>query len=204
MGERGEFRHEDGELESQEKSHEDDNEHPESASSPERERIRPGLTIIPPTEDFKPDAESIKSALNFIVGSNPLSIEELLKQGYDYSHPKEYPRPHEIRADEIVGTELKSGWAGLVEGFGPEQQIRKQDFSQFQRHVKAILGMKREERDDLVRDISLTQCYIDGKRQVFVDADGRHRILVLKTLSQLGCYVSIHGIKVGELIKNEE
>jgi len=171
----------------------------EHLSSPERKRVKPTLTIIIP-EGFELNKGKYESTAWELSNRRVNSIEELRKQGYEYVNDKKvYPTPIEIRIMEIEGTETTHGWSGLIAGVGEKINppvARLQTLEESFRHAQELLNMRPEERNQLIGDIDLVELGGFGSRQFFVDSDGRHRILTLKVLSELGCYISISGVKV--------
>lgn len=169
--------------------------------SPERKKIKRELIIITP-KDFKLDESQLEFALRRLVLTKTESIEELRANGYDYASTNPfYPTPIYIRAREILGTESRSGWSGLVEGIGTKlQSIRKQQtVKDVFNYASSIIQADQEERNKVLDGIELVQCRSKGKRGFLVDSDGRHRMLTLKALAELGCDVTIFGMKVHEL-----
>jgi hypothetical protein len=179
----------------------DEEESPElepSISSPERKKIKPELTIVVP-KNFELNEEGLKDALEDIVSQHRRgsSVQELRDRGLEYTGKKVYPIPIEIMPHEIVGAENPNGWAGLITGIGPEDKYAKpQALSTLLNHAQQIIAMEKDERNRILHGIDL----VSHGRDFFVDSDGRHRMFTLKALQKLGCYVSISGVKVGELL----
>ncbi len=167
-------------------------------SSPERKKIKPELTIVIP-KNFELSEDGLKGVLEDIVSQHRRghSVQELRARGLEYLGKRAYPTPIYIRADEIVGAENPNGWAGLVIGIGPEDKHAKpQALSTVLNHAQQIIAMEQDERNKILHGIDL----VSHGRDFFVDSDGRHRMFTLKALQKLGCYVSISGVKVGELL----
>ncbi len=167
-------------------------------SSPERKKFKKELVIIIP-DGFVLKEEDLRIALQSIIGSYKPgdSIDDLRAAGLTYSGQREFPTPIYILANEIVGTESRNGWGGLVEGVGqPDKHAKPQSIEVFLEHGQKILAMEQDERSAILDGIELAR----HQRKFFVDSDGRHRMLMLKALTQLGCDVSISGMKVTELV----
>lgn len=170
---------------------------PEQSSSPERRAIRPTLNIIVP-ENFTLEKVALSDALSAIVAQHSIgdSIVELRQAGVDYQGERDYPTPIFIRVDEVVGTESRNGWVGLVERIGEGDEYAKpQTVDEVLTHAQRILEMEETERNHVLNGIELAAY----GRKFFVDSDGRHRVLTLKALSEMGCDVTISGMKVAQL-----
>lgn len=169
----------------------------EEEKTPEKKKIKKELSILVP-KDFKLDDSDLKTAIRRIIDSTSDSIQELQLRGYEVVGPAEYPFPAIIRMNEIVGTDSKDGWAGLVIGFGESKSAsHPNSFKNFFELTKGILRADKEERNQLIEGITM----VANNRRFFVESDGRRRILALKALQNLGCDVSILGMKVGYLEK---
>lgn len=165
--------------------------------TPERKKIKPELTIIVP-EDFELREDDLRDALTTIVENHQQgdSIEELRAKGLDYLDKRVYPTPIFIRVQEIVGTESKNGWEGLVKEIGqPDKHTKPQSLKTVSNHAQQLIAADQDERNKVLNGIELVM----NGRKFFVDSDGRHRILTLKALAQLRCDVTISGMKVAEL-----
>jgi hypothetical protein len=178
-------------------------EHEPDASSPELKQIKRELTIVAP-KDFELTQERFAEALREVARQHDEadSVDSLRAAGMDYSGEPEYPTPIYIRMPEIVGTETRDGWDGLVEGIGKPpttSQARQHTLEQEFGYAKAILAMDHGERSGLFDGIDLSMYRTRGERKFLVDSDGRHRMLTLKGLSQMGCDVTISGMKVSRL-----
>lgn len=173
-------------------------EFPEKEFTPERKRIKKSLSVIVP-EGLILTKKGFEDALRKIIGQKQKSIQELMESGIDYTGRMEYPTPIFIRIERIVGTEPKAGWSGLIEGFGEKIQSRRrvQNIDEVFGYAEQITKMKQDEKDAFVNDIEIAE--YNGN--FFVDSNGRHRILTLKALGELGCDVTLSGFRVSILAK---
>ncbi len=169
--------------------------------SPERRKIKRELFVVAP-KGFKIDESQLEQVLRELASATTESVEALRKNGYDYTSAKPfYPTPMFIQAQEINGTESRQGWSGLVEGIETKTQSvrRQQTVKELFHYASQILQVDQEEKNKVLDGIDLVQYHSQGKRGFLVDSDGRHRILTLKALTELGCDVTISGVKVNEL-----
>lgn len=173
--------------------------------TPEGKKIKKELKIITP-KDFELEKERLGEALRAIHERHQRkdSIEALRRKGIDYSGEREYPTPIYIQMREVVGTEAEAGWSGLVEGIGEKSQAvrRVQTVDEVYQHAKAILEVKQDEQNGILEGIDLAMHYSPIGRSFFVDSEGRHRMFTLKALAELGCDVTISGMKVAQLTKS--
>lgn len=172
--------------------------------SPEKIKVKPTLTLVVP-EGFELDRREFESTIWGIANRRVNSIEAMRQRGWDYDEcVKTYPTPIEIQMGEIEGTENVHGWGGLIEGLGEEVKppiARLQTLDTAFSYAEEILKMEPPERNKLLSKVDLVELEGYGSRQFFIDADGRHRMLTLKVLSELGCYVSVSGVKTSKLTK---
>jgi len=172
--------------------------------TPEKKKIKKELIIVVP-KNFELTQEKFRDALETIcLRCQPQDgIEALRQSGFDYEAERVYPTPIYIRAGEIIGTESVAGWSGLVDGVGENQKIvgRTQKLKQAFGNAREILEMKPDERNHILDGIELAMKGSGAFRSFYVDSDGRHRIFTLKGLAEMGCDVTISGMKVAPLTR---
>ena len=190
----------------EEAHHEDERalEHEPEQGNPEKRKIKRELTIIVP-KDFNLTKDKFRAALETVQlrhrGQD--SIETLRQSGFDYDNERVYPTPIYIKANEITGTERSTGWSGLIEGVGEARGLagRTQSAEQAFKEAKGLITMKPDERNHTLDGIELAMHGSGLLRSFFVDSDGRHRIFTLKGLAEMGCDVTISGMKVAPLVR---
>lgn len=179
-------------------------EHEPEHGNPERRKIKKELTIIV-HKNFDLTPAKFRDALKTVQlrHRSHESIETLRQSGYDYGNERIYPTPIYIKANEITGTETSNGWSGLVEEIGETQGFagRTQGVEQAFKQAKQLIEMKPDERNHTLDGIEFAMQESGAFRSFFVDSDGRHRIFTLKGLAEMGCDVTISGIKVAPLVK---
>lgn len=170
--------------------------------TPEKKKIKKELIIVVP-KDFELSQAKFGEALETVQLRHRSrdSIEVLRQGGYDYGDERTYPTPIYIRAGEIIGTEATTGWSGLVEGIGDKGKFagRTQSLEQAFGYAKELITMKPAERNQTLDGVELAMQGSGGFRNFYVDSDGRHRIFTMKGLAEMGCDVTISGMKVTPL-----
>jgi len=173
--------------------------------SPELKKIKRELTLLIP-EDFKLTQQKLQEALETIQlrHREKDSLEALMKT-HNYEGEPIYPTPIHIRAQEIIGTENPSGWAGLVEGIGREEKpkghTREYTMAQTLEYAQRIIEMEPGARNQVIDGVGLAMIGGGYGRQFFVDESGRHTVFLLKGLAEMGCTVMISGMKVAHLVR---